>query len=138
LGSDFFGGIEALLSTLFFSIPAVKGVEFGDGFKLSESYGSMTNDAIYADENKNIFSKTNHMGGILGGISNGMDIVTNIAIKPTPSISIEQDSINYKTFQPVKTKVTGRHDPCIVPRALVVGEAMMAIGLLELTEEKNE
>jgi chorismate synthase len=131
LGSDFFGGIEAKVSEYLFAIPGVKGVEFGDGFKLVEHYGSQTNDAIYIKQKK-FYTKTNHMGGILGGISNGMDLVCKIAIKPTPSIGQPQHSVNYQTMQPTILATTGRHDPCIVLRAQVVAEAYLAIAIYEL------
>jgi chorismate synthase len=140
IGSDFFGGIEAKLSNLFFSIPACKGVEFGEGFELSKKNGSDTNDGIYIDENKKLYTKTNHMGGILGGISNGMDITARLAFKPTASIGLEQDSVDYKTFEQTKIIVGGRHDPCVALRAPVIVECYAALGILDLIMdfEKNK
>lgn len=133
LGSDYFGSIESKLASLYFSIPAVKAVEFGDGFELSKQNGSKTNDAIYIDEKTNkLYSKTNHMGGILGGLSNGMDIVARIGFKPTASIGKEQDSVDVKTMKPAKLITNGRHDPCVVLRAPVIVETYTALGLLDL------
>lgn len=131
VGDPFFNSIESHLSSLMFSIPAVKGVEFGAGFSITKMMGSQSNDPIYIGEDGKVLTKTNHNGGILGGISNGMPIVFNVAIKPTPSISQEQDTINMKELKETKFVIKGRHDPCIVPRALVVVEAMAAIGILE-------
>jgi len=132
IGSPIFEGIESKIASIMFSIPAVKGVEFGLGFKSSEIRGSDNNDSPHFDEEKNsIFYGTNNAGGIEGGITNGMPIVCTVAFKPTPSISKQQQSINIKTRENTEINITGRHDPCIVPRACVVVEAAMAIALLD-------
>ncbi|MBQ8588841.1 MAG: chorismate synthase [Firmicutes bacterium] len=131
LGSPFFGSVESRLSSLLFSIPAVKGVEFGDGFELAQMYGSEANDAIGKDGDT-IVTKTNHNGGINGGITNGMDLVFRVVIKPTPSISKPQETINLNTGEPAILQIHGRHDPCIVPRAVCVAEAAAAICLTDL------
>ncbi|RUA06528.1 MAG: chorismate synthase [Fusobacteria bacterium] len=130
IGNPFFNSIESQLASLMYSIPAVKGVEFGTGFEITKLYGSEANDNIYIKDEK-VVTSTNHNGGILGGISNGMPINFKVAIKPTPSISKAQDTINMKTNEETKFEIVGRHDPCIVPRALVVVEAMTAIGILD-------
>ncbi len=130
IGNPFFNSIESQLSSLMFSIPAVKGVEFGTGFDITKLFGSEANDEIYIEGGK-VVTATNHNGGIVGGISNGMPITFKVAIKPTPSISKVQNTINIKTMEETKFEIVGRHDPCIVPRALVVVEAMAAIGVLD-------
>ena len=114
-----------------FSVPAVKGIEFGKGFELSKITGSKANDEYYIDGNI-IKTMTNNNGGVLGGISNGMPIVFNVAIKPTPSIYKEQKTVNLDTMEEVVMKIEGRHDPCIVQRALPVIEAVTSIGILDL------
>lgn len=131
IGNPFFDSIEAHLSQLLFSIPAVKSVSFGLGEKICELYGSEANDRYYYDEG-NVKTKTNHNGGILGGISNGMPIVFKVGIKPTPSISLKQETVNVKTKENSTLEIKGRHDPCIVPRAIVVVEAMAALGILDM------
>lgn len=134
LGNPFFDSIESHLSPLLFSIPAVKSVSFGMGEKMSELYGHEANDCYYYEGEK-VKTKTNHNGGITGGISNGMPIVFKVAIKPTPSISQVQSTINVKTKENTKLEITGRHDPCIVPRAVVVVESMAAIGILDMMKD---
>lgn len=131
IGNPFFDSIESHLSPLLFSIPAVKSVSFGIGEAITELYGSEANDSYYY-ENDKVKAKTNNNGGILGGISNGMPIVFKVGIKPTPSISILQDTINVKTKENATLQVKGRHDPCIVQRAVVVVEAMAALAILDL------
>ena len=130
VGTD---GLESKLATAFFGIPAVKGVEFGDGFKLADQLGSQANDAFAISESgesvKRVVLKTNHCGGILGGVSVGMPIVARLAFKPTPSIEIEQDSVDLKTMTPAKITVKGRHDRCVAFRGAVAAEAAMAIVL---------
>ena len=111
-------------------IPAVKGVEFGAGFGVASLRGSEDNDA-FTVENGKIITETNHCGGILGGITNGMPIVFRAAFKPTPSIAREQQSVNLQTMVPEKMAVTGRHDPCIVPRAVPCVEAAAAIAVYD-------
>ena len=130
IGEPFFDSLESTLSHLLFSVPAVKALEFGEGFDIASMKGSEANDAYYYD-NGVVKTHTNNNGGILGGISNGMPIVFRCAMKPTASISIEQDSINMETCENVKLTVKGRHDPCIVPRALPVIESVSAMAVLE-------
>ncbi len=135
VGEPFFNSIESVLSHLLFSIPAVKGVQFGDGFEMAQMLGSEANDQmeyIEIDGLKSINYKTNHNGGINGGISNGQLIKLDVAIKPTPSIGKIQNTININSQENIEYQIKGRHDPCIVPRALVVIEAMVAIGILDL------
>ena len=128
-------GLESKLAAAFFGIPAVKGVEFGDGFKLADQLGSQANDAFAISESgesvKRVVLKTNHCGGILGGVSVGMPIVARLAFKPTPSIAIEQDSVDLKTMTPAKITVKGRHDRCVAFRGAVAAEAAMAIVLAD-------
>lgn len=130
LGDPFFDSIESHLSSLLFSIPAVKSVAFGND-KISEMFGSEANDCYYYDKDV-IKTKTNNNGGIIGGISNGMPIVFNVGIKPTPSISKIQETIDIKHHQNTTLEIHGRHDPCIVFRATVVVEAMAALTILDL------
>ena len=130
LGEPFFDSIESHLSSLLFSIPAVKSVAFGNDL-ISAMYGSEANDCYYYDGDV-VKTKTNNNGGITGGISNGMPIVFNVGIKPTPSISKAQETIDIKNHQNTTLEVHGRHDPCIVFRATVVVEAMAALTILDL------
>ena len=131
LGSPFFGSVESRLASMLYSIPAVKAVEFGDGFGLTKMRGSEANDAIIRS-GANCRTKTNHNGGINGGITNGMDVVFRVGIKPTPSISKPQETVNLLTGEPAQLQIHGRHDPCIVPRAVCVVEAAAAIVLTDL------
>ncbi len=131
LGEHMFFGVENRLSQILFGIPAVKGVEFGNGFDCTTLRGSQNNDA-FAVEGNRIVTKTNRAGGILGGMTTGMPLVFRVAIKPTPSIALEQDSVDMVTMQPTKLSIKGRHDPCIVPRAVPVLEAVTAIALFDL------
>ena len=130
VGEPRFDRLESVLSHAIFSIPAVKGVEFGDGFALSALRGSVANDAFHVTSNK-IVTKTIHCGGILGGISNGMPIVFKTAIKPTPSIFKEQNTVNFKTGENTVFSLKGRHDPAIVHRARVVLDSVAAIVLCD-------
>lgn len=131
IGNPFFDSIESHLSQLLFSIPAVKSVSFGLGERITELYGSEANDC-YCYDSDSVKTMTNHNGGILGGISTGMPIVFKVGIKPTPSISKLQKTINVKNKENVELEIKGRHDPCIVPRAIVVVEAMAALGILDM------
>ncbi|MGL5576419.1 MAG: chorismate synthase [Sarcina sp.] len=135
VGSPFFDSLESKIASLAFSIPAVKGIEFGLGFDIAKSRGSVANDEYYIEEGK-IKAHSNNNGGIIGGISNGMPVIHRVAIKPTASISREQRTVNIDTMQNEIIKIEGRHDPCIVQRAVVVIEAISAIAVLELLNEK--
>ncbi len=130
LGNPFFDSLESKISHLGFSVPSVKGISFGAGFDIVDKLGLDANDSYYI-ENDEIKTKTNNNGGILGGLSNGMPIVFKVAIKPTPSISLEQESVNIKTRKNEKLKISGRHDACIVPRVLPAIESVMALALLD-------
>lgn len=131
VGSPFFDSLESVTAHLLFSVPAVKGVEFGDGFAISAMHGSEANDPMRV-VNGHVTCTSNHNGGITGGITNGMPVVLRAAIKPTPSISRTQRSVNIETMQDTDLSITGRHDPCIVPRAVVVIESALALALCEL------
>ena len=135
LGEPFFDSLESHLSSLMFSIPAVKSVSFGDGENIDEMLGSEANDCYYYDEDGNVKTSTNHNGGITGGITNGMPVSCTITFKPTPSIAKKQKTINIETKENVELEIKGRHDPCIVQRAVVVVEAMMALGILDMMGE---
>ncbi len=131
IGEPMFENIESKLSYGIFGIPAVKGVEFGAGFAASKMMGSEFNDS-YTAKNGEIKTETNNSGGVLGGISNGMPVIFRVAFKPTPSIYKEQKSVNLKTMEDVNFRINGRHDPCIVPRAVPVVEAVAAIVICDI------
>ncbi len=137
LGSPMFEGVENKLAAMLFGIPAVKGVEFGDGFALAALRGSEANDSLRYDEEGNLSLQSNHNGGILGGITNGAPLIVRAVIKPTPSIGQVQASVDVQTGQNTTTVVRGRHDPCIVPRAVPVVEAAVAVALLDLWESEG-
>lgn len=128
LGDPMFFGMENRISQLLFAIPAVKGVEFGDGFASAAVRGSENNDE-YCLENGNVRTKTNRCGGILGGITNGMPLCFRAAVKPTPSIARAQETVDIKSNAPTTLRVGGRHDPCIVPRAVPCVEAAAALAI---------
>lgn len=130
-GEYMFDSVEGVISTLAFAVPAVKGIEFGRGFELSSMRGSQANDAFYMDKDGCVRTKTNNNGGINGGMANGMPITFRVVIKPTPSIGKEQDSVNMDTKENVKLKIEGRHDSCIVPRAVPVIEAIAALAVYD-------
>lgn len=131
LGEHMFDGIENRISSIVFGIPAVKGIEFGNGFECAHLTGYQNNDPIITDGNK-ITTKTNNCGGILGGMTNGMPLVFRAAMKPTPSIYKEQDSVDMTTMTPVKLIIKGRHDPCVAVRAVPVFEAVTAIAITDI------
>ena len=135
LGDPMFGGVENHIAQAVFAIPAVKGVEFGAGFAAGAMRGSENNDPFYFDETGPVRTRTNHHGGSLGGITSGMPIVFRAAFKPTPSIAMEQDSVDLSAHENVKLSVTGRHDPCIVLRAVPCVEAAAAAAIYDLLLE---
>ena len=131
LGEPMFGGVESRIAQIVYGVPAVKAVDFGAGYSAAYMRGSQCNDA-YTVENGDIRTLTNNSGGILGGITNGMPLIFQAAIKPTPSISIQQQSVSISQGEDRKLTVKGRHDPCIVPRAVPVIEAAAAIAIFDL------
>jgi len=133
VGSPFFDSVESTIAHMMFSIPAVKGIEFGRGFDISEMGGFQANDN-YRIEGGKVVAETNNNGGILGGITNGMPIVFRVAIKPTPSVFKTQNTVNLTNMTNDEITLKGRHDACIVPRALAVVEAGTALCLLDLQE----
>jgi len=130
VGEPLFDSLDADIAKMLFTIPAVKGVEFGAGFKAAELKGSENNDA-YLMRNRKVATLTNNAGGILGGISSGMPIIVRIAVKPTPSIAKEQQTVNLSTMENATIKVTGRHDPCVVPKAVPAAESAVAVVLAD-------
>ena len=135
LGAPFFDSVESVLSHLLFAIPAVKGVEFGEGFGFASMRGSQANDP-FRMENGEVTTESNHSGGINGGITNGMPVIFRCAVRPTPSISQKQRTVSLRTGENADLEIHGRHDPCILPRAVPVVEAMAAIGIMELWKER--
>ena len=132
VGSPMFGGVENVFASILYGIPAVKGVEFGAGFGVADMRGSENNDPFYYDETGAVRTRTNHAGGILGGITTGMPLLFRIAVKPTPSIGQAQQTVDLAEKKDAALTIRGRHDPCIVPRAIPVAEACAAIALLDL------
>ncbi len=130
LGEPMFGGMESRIAQIIYGIPAVKGLEFGDGFACANLHGSENNDP-YTVENGRIQTLTNHCGGILGGITNGMPLVFRVAVKPTPSIAKPQRSVSLSRMEQTELVIHGRHDPCIVPRAVPVVEAAAALAIYD-------
>lgn len=131
VGANIFSTVESELSSILFGIPAVKGVMFGAGFDIAKMRGSSANDEYCIKEGK-VALLSNNNGGVIGGMTSGAPIVLSVAIKPTPSISQPQRSVNLQTMQDETLVINGRHDPCIVPRAVPVVEAAVAFGLLDL------
>ena len=131
LGDALFGGLEGRMSMALFGVPAVKGVEFGNGFECARLRGSQNNDP-FAMEDGGVKTLTNNAGGILGGITTGMPLIFKVAIKPTPSIGKPQQSVSLSRMENSELVIKGRHDPCIVPRAVPVIEAAAALALLDV------
>ena len=131
IGEPWFDTMESVLSHMLFSVPAVKGVEFGEGFALADMRGSQSNDAFYIQNDK-VITKTNHMGGVLGGITNGMPLLFRCAIKPTPSIFKKQNTIDFVKNEETELLIHGRHDPAIVHRARVVVDSVTALVLCDI------
>lgn len=131
VGEPFFDSLESVIAHGLFSVPAVKGVDFGAGFDFAQMSGAEANDEIRTD-GENIYTKTNNNGGINGGISNGMPLLFRTVIKPTPSIFTKQDTVNFKTLENTEIEISGRHDPAIIHRAAVVVDSMCAIACADL------
>ncbi len=130
IGSPIFDGLENSIAQLIFGIPAVKGLEFGAGFNASRMLGSENNDEFYVDDFGHVVTRSNFAGGILGGISNGMPITLRVAFKPTPSIAQPQHTVNMRSQTNETIEIKGRHDPCVVPRAVPCIEAAVNLALL--------
>lgn len=135
LGAPFFDSMESVLSHLLFSIPAVKGVEFGEGFGFTALRGSQANDP-FDMANGCVVTTANHSGGVQGGITNGMPVIFRCAVRATPSIGQPQQTVSLRKGQKESLSIHGRHDPCILPRAVPVVEAMAAIGVMEMWKER--
>lgn len=136
LGSPMFGGMENRLAQILFGIPAVKGVEFGSGFACAGMRGSEHNDPYFMQDGA-VRTRTNHAGGILGGLTTAMPLIFRVAIKPTPSIARPQESVSLQRGEDTVLEIHGRHDPCIVPRAVPCVEAAAAIAILDALLEEN-
>jgi chorismate synthase len=130
IGEPLFDSLDADLAKAVFAVPAVKGVEFGAGFRVAELTGSQNNDSFLLKNGK-VVTSTEHAGGILGGLSSGMPIIIRVAIKPTPSIAKEQKTVNLSSMEDATLSVKGRHDPCVVPKAVPAIEAVVAITLAD-------
>ncbi|MCX8154015.1 MAG: chorismate synthase, partial [Candidatus Bathyarchaeota archaeon] len=130
LGEPLFDALDADIAKMLLAVPAVKGVEFGAGFQAAELKGSENNDAYFLEKGK-VVTATNNAGGILGGLSTGMPIIVRVAVKPTPSIAKEQHTVNLAKMENATVKVSGRHDPCVVPKAVPVIEAAVALVLVD-------
>ncbi len=136
-GSPMFNGIENVISSIIFGIPAVKGIEFGSGFEGTKLRGSQNNDEFYYDSGV-VRTRTNNHGGILGGISSGMPIIFRTAIKPTPSISMKQRTVDLDSKTNSEIEIQGRHDPCIVVRAVPVIESATAVAIINILSEVHK
>ncbi|MBQ2475423.1 MAG: chorismate synthase, partial [Ruminococcus sp.] len=131
VGEPMFDGLEGAIAKAVFGVPAVKGIEFGAGFALAAMRGSRANDA-FCYQNGHVVTETNHCGGILGGIANGMPLIFRCAVKPTPSIAQPQKTVDLQTGENTVLTIHGRHDPCIVPRAVPVIEAVTALAIINV------
>lgn len=134
VGGMMFGGMESRIAAMIFAVPGVKGVEFGMGFNLATMRGSAANDPIRIKKGR-IYTETNNAGGINGGITNGMPLVVRAALRPTPSITREQNTIDLESMKNITTRVRGRHDPCLGPRAVPVIESCVALCVLDAMHE---
>lgn len=137
LGAPMFGGMESKLAQIIYGVPAVKGLEFGSGFAGSDLRGSQNNDAYTVDGGE-IKTLTNNAGGILGGITTGMPLIFRVAIKPTPSIAKQQQTVSLERMESQSLTIQGRHDPCIVPRAVPVIEAAAAIAIFDICLQEGK
>jgi chorismate synthase len=131
MGGHMFDGVENRVASAVFGVPGVRGIEFGDGFEAARMTGSQHNDA-YILQDGCVVTETNHCGGVLGGMTTGSDLVFRVALKPTPSISKTQRTVNLETMRETEISISGRHDPCIVWRAAPAIEAAAAIALLDM------
>ncbi len=136
VGSPMFDTVEGRLAYAYYGIPAVKGVSFGAGFRAAEMRGSENNDEFYMD-NGLVRTRTNHHGGVLGGITTGMPVLASVAFKPTPSIAMPQNTIDYVERTETVMQIKGRHDPCVAVRAVPVAEAVTAIVMMDLLLEEG-
>ena len=136
IGNHMFGGVENIISSVVYGVPAVKGISFGAGFDFSFLRGSEANDSYYYDGDK-VVTATNNCGGIVGGMTTGMPIIIRVALKPTPSVFMPQNTVNLETHENVMLQIKGRHDPCIVPRALPAVEAAVAVAVTMLLAEDD-
>lgn len=132
-GNPMFDGVEGVIAKAVFGVPAIKGIEFGKGFELSQMRGSQSNDPFRYKDGR-VVTETNNMGGILGGITNGMPVIFRAAVKPTPSIAQKQKTVDLQKKENAELEVHGRHDPCIVPRAVPVIEAVTAIAVINMLD----
>lgn len=137
VGSPMMDGLENVISRLVFAIPAVKGIEFGNGFGCADMFGSENNDEFALRDGK-VVTLTNNHGGILGGISSGMPVIFRAAFKPTPSISRPQNSVDFKNMTEQELVIKGRHDPCVVPRAVPCVEAALNIALVSALSSEGK
>ena len=134
VGEPWFSSLDGVIANAMMSLGGVKGIEFGDGFDFANGYGSTKNDALYFDNDKNVKTKTNHSGGINGGLSNGMPLIFSLVVKPTPSIAKEQETIDIEKQENVKHATKGRHDPAIIRRIPIIVTSLLAIVLVDQLE----
>jgi chorismate synthase len=138
IGNPMFCGVENVIAQVLYGVPAVKAVSFGAGADFSRMRGSEANDQMYVDENGQVKCLTNNCGGITGGITNGMPLLVKVNLKPTPSISKPQQTVDLEKMENSTLQIVGRHDPCIVPRALAALEAALCIGIADLLAEDGK